>query len=241
MFFESGVVMRRTHMKKLLIASILLAGMINYAHAADVPQEVVVVPDVFTWSGVYVGGNIGGAWGHTDADSNAPGAIGFSPDQEFDNSGVTGGAQIGYNYQINQFVLGAEADINWVDLNDRSDEITVGVGDFYRTKHDWFGTVRGRAGYAWDRALIYATGGFAYGNVEDRYVSPVGLNSSTSSTRTGWTVGGGAEYAFTDNWTVRAEYLFVDLGDHRFTSPLVDDVRFDHKFNVVRAGLNYKF
>ena len=128
----------------------------------------------------------------------------------------------------------------WILTTD-SDEITDGVGDFYHTKQDWFGTVRGRVGYAWDRTLIYATGGFAYGNVEDRYFDPVVGTTSSSSTRTGWTVGGGAEYAFTDNWTVKGEYLYVDLDDQRISAPVVDDVTFEHKFNVVRLGLNYKF
>ena len=109
-------------MKKLLIASTLLAGMNSYAHAADAPvpvQEVVVVPDVFTWSGVYIGVNLGGAWGDTDADSNAPGAAGFSPDQKFDHGSALAGAQIGYNWQFNQFVIGAEADIQALDFDDR--------------------------------------------------------------------------------------------------------------------------
>jgi outer membrane immunogenic protein len=229
-------------MKKLLIASTLLAGMNSYAHAADVPvQEVVVVPNVFTWSGVYIGVNVGGAWGDNNADSNAPGAAGFSPDQKFNHGSALGGAQIGYNWQFNQFVIGAEADINALDLGGDSDEITDGVGDFYHTKHDWFGTVRGRAGYAWDRTLIYATGGFAYGRVKEEYIDPILGTFSSSSTKSGWTVGGGVEYAFTDNWTVRGEYLYVHLDEHTLSAPVVDDVTFENKFNVVRLGVNYKF
>jgi outer membrane immunogenic protein len=117
---------------------------------------------------------------------------------------------------------------------------------FTSSKLTSLGTVRGRIGYAFDRALLYATGGFAYGHVENKFNFPIDPNStsglSTSGTRTGWTVGGGLEYAITNNWTVRAEGLYVDLGKST-SGPNCTGCRFGFKntYALGRVGLNYKF
>jgi outer membrane immunogenic protein len=89
-----------------------------------------------------------------------------------------------------------------------SDEINLGGGDIYDTKIDWFGTVRGRVGYAMDRALIYGTGGLAFGSVENRYLDGPANSFSEKCTQTGWTAGAGIEYAFDDHWSAKAEYLY---------------------------------
>ena len=225
-------------MKKILLAGVAAAGLIASgaaAFAADLPSRNVApvapapVLPIFTWTGFYAGVNAGYGWGEF---SKAPG---------FDDpDGFVGGAQIGYNYQIGQFVVGLETDIQYSDLSGKTRPVTfadgnVGVG---RGEVEYFGTVRGRIGAAFDRALIYVTGGLAYGETKFRGLdTTAGLSFSKSKPTAGWTIGGGLEYAFTDNITAKAEYLYVDLGDNRYYGAN----KAETKFSVVRAGLNYKF
>jgi len=225
-------------MKKILLAGVAAAGLIASgaaAFAAALPSRNVApvapapVLPIFTWTGFYAGVNAGYGWGEF---SKAPG---------FDDpDGFVGGAQIGYNYQIGQFVVGLETDIQYSDLSGKTRPVTfadgnVGVG---RGEVEYFGTVRGRIGAAFDRALIYVTGGLAYGETKFRGLdTTAGLSFSKSKTTAGWTIGGGLEYAFTDNITAKAEYLYVDLGDNRYYGAN----KAETKFSVVRAGLNYKF
>lgn len=231
--------------------SILALAIAGPALAADLPSRHVApaapaVAPIFTWTGFYAGVNIGGAWEHgslhvRDEDTlqsiNLGAALGL---RESDSGGFTGGAQIGYNYQIGQFVVGLETDIQYSDLSGKTRPVTfadgnVGVG---RGEVEYFGTVRGRIGAAFDRALIYVTGGLAYGETKFRGLdTTAGLSFSKSKTTAGWTIGGGLEYAFTDNITAKAEYLYVDLGDNRYYGAN----KAETKFSVVRAGLNYKF
>jgi outer membrane immunogenic protein len=181
--------------------------------------------------------------------------------------GILGGAQIGYNWQSSpNWVFGIEAD--WQGSGQKASSVLpdqpyfVGlafgaVTSSYDAKIDWFGTVRGRIGYAWDRILLYATGGLAYGEVKiagtatDSGISIGGPFSSTaafggSKVNAGWTLGGGIEGALVHNWTWKAEYLYVDLGTLDTSSagpfgsePVTTHTRFTD--NVVRVGLNYRF
>ena len=143
-------------------------------------------------------------------------------------------------------MLGLEADIAWSGLNNTSTNFDItGTGFSVSSKLSSLGTVRGRIGYAFDRALVYATGGFAFGHVENATAGsydPAYYNVSTSGTQTGWTVGGGLEYAVTNNWTVRAETLYVDLGTK--TTGVNDcgcTFGFKNTYTLGRFGLNYKF
>ena len=116
--------------------------------------------------------------------------------------------------------------------------------EFFETDVKWFGTGRASLAYAVDRGLIYLTGGFAYADVENRYDDPADSNFAVSKgVKWGWTVGAGLEYAFASDWTVRAEYLYVDLGDTRgsFFDGDPFDFEFDIRFHVARVGLNYRF
>ena len=138
----------------------------------------------------------------------------FNAGDRYDITGFGGifGVNVGYNYQFaGNWVIGLEADIAGSTL-----DTSFTSADFLglKSKLNSLGTVRGRIGYAFDRALVYATGGFAYGHVENTAFNSTALsyNSSTSDWRTGWTAGAGIEYAFTNNWTVRVEGLYVDLG-----------------------------
>jgi outer membrane immunogenic protein len=209
-------------MKKILLSSVALLGLASGAMAADLPSRRAPAPiiasvPVFTWTGFYVGVNAGYGWNTND--SITVGGVRFDLDDE---GGFVGGAQAGYNYQIGSFVVGLEGDIQYADFggDDRFDFDNDGIADDDFNNSDWFGTVRARAGVAFDRALIYATGGFAF-----------------ADDATGWTVGGGLEYAFTNNLSAKVEGLYVNLDqDDNFLG--IDN---DAEFGVVRAGLNFRF
>lgn len=167
----------------------------------------------YSWTGPYLGANIGYQWGSiTNHNPTEP-------------NGVMGGFQAGYNWQAGQFVFGAETDIQLSGAEDRFAA--------WKFSNPWFGTLRGRVGYAMNNVLFFGTGGLAYGNVEADL-----FGMSMSKTHMGWTVGGGLEVALTNNWTAKAEYLFVNLNDESYFLP-------GHKFglesNVLRLGVNYRF
>lgn len=218
-------------MKKIIgsgiVAATLLAGL--PAFAADLPQayptkapEPIIAVPAFSWTGFYIGANAGYMWG-----SGQDGINGLDPE------GWLGGGQLGFNYQFgNNVVLGAEADFQGSDISDSGD-----IFDIYgtRSKMDYFGTVRGRVGYAFDNVLPYVTGGFAWGHNK---VTDTDFDLSSENTHYGWTVGGGVEYALTNNWTVKAEYLYMDLGQEYYDS-IGEDVGLTS--STARLGVNYKF
>lgn len=191
----------------------------------------------FSWTGLYIGATVGGGWGESRFDDGAP-------SNPFDIDGFVGSAAVGYNLQLDRnWVVGIEADI--------SSGISGGFGPGNLgqpngggwfcgsgacvTDVNWFGTVRGRIGYASSTLLVYGTGGLAYGRVESEIENSVVQVSDTS---VGWTVGGGLEYAFAPNWSAKIEYLHVDLGWTRSANGFF--FRSDAEFDVVRAGLNYR-
>ena len=202
-------------MKKILLSSVALLGLASGALAADLPSRrapapmIAAVP-VFTCTGFYVGVNAGYGWNTNDDFV----FNGLRYDYN-DDGGLVGGAQAGYNYQIGSFVVGLEGDIQYADFGGDND---FGILGYDYDRSDWFGTVRARAGVAFDRALVYATGGFAFADDAN-----------------GWTVGGGIEYAFTNNLSAKIEGLYVNLDQ--------DNAFFDDEveFGVVRAGLNFRF
>jgi outer membrane immunogenic protein len=268
-------------MKKLLLAGVALTGLVAGAgavSAADLPARTapiapVAVPAVpiFTWTGFYAGVNAGYGWQNNEDSSffvpagtfgpgTAGGIVSFADDE---GDGFVGGGQIGYNYQMGTFVIGVEADLQWADLGG-SDGLATFPASFPGTfvpagaggGVDWFGTVRARLGFAFDRALIYATGGFAYGGTDN---GDTGFfDDGGDDTRTGWALGGGVEYAFTQNLTFGLEGLWVNLdGDNRGTfvgtvedptgdvvpvfAPGVDRGDDENDFFVARAKMNFKF
>jgi outer membrane immunogenic protein len=223
-------------MKGPLVASALLSLIGGHAFAADaVNVEPAAVHD---WSGVYVGGQIGYGFGKTDATYNLPNTPTVRGSQDYDTDGFLGGVQIGYNYQINAAVLGVVADFSGADIKGHSGEITSGLSDSYDTKVDWFGTLRARAGYAFDRTLVYGTGGLAFGSVENQY--PYN-GFSEKNTKIGWTIGAGLEQAISDHWSASFEYQYVDLRDQTIDFAPNSSTTFDNTFNTVKIGMNYKF
>jgi outer membrane immunogenic protein len=218
-------------MKNYLLSGVAALGLIaaGAASAADLPSRkgpvaAPIYAPVFTWTGFYVGANAGYAFGNVKAGAFAlPRTVAIG-----DIDGFIGGGQVGYNYQMGQFVLGLEADLQGGDLNSSN-----GFGDRVRT--DYFGTVRARAGLAVDRFMPYVTGGWAYGNVK---TTIAGIGSTDKTHTGGYAVGAGLEYAFTNNLSAKIEYLYVDLGEK---SVFNTGVKVGTDFSVVRAGLNYRF
>lgn len=187
----------------------------------------------FNWTGFYVGANLGGRW-LQDRGNIAGNPYGLN------STSFVGGLQGGYNYQIGNIVLGLEAD---VDYGRNSRTSLLATGDQIRTRLDWSGSVRGRAGYAFDRFLVYGTGGLAWANFDTRGTDAAGNTSSSSRTRAGWTVGGGLEYAVTNNVSVRGEYLYADYGSPTISYPgtAVGTHRETLTSHLARIGVNWKF
>lgn len=219
-------------MKNYLLSGVAALGLLaaGAATAADLPARkgpvmAPVYAPVFTWTGFYVGGNAGYGWGNVNAGNTfATRTVTIG-----DTDGFVGGGQIGYNYQMGQFVLGLEADIQGADLKTGSNVF----GDSVST--DYYGTVRARVGVAFDRILPYVTGGWAYGNVK----TTIGGVGSTDKTHTGgYALGAGIEYAFTNNLVGGVEYQYVDLGEKNVFN---SGIKVGHDFSVVRARLSYKF
>jgi outer membrane immunogenic protein len=210
-------------LRRILLASVGAIALAGSAFAADLPSRApppVYVPPapIFTWTGIYIGGQIGYAWGtsNTNLGDNFGDYTSFSTN----NSGVIGGAHVGYNLQLSQFVVGLEGDVDGSSLSktvygDPLIGAGTGFGVFVPTTISGNlgvqGSIRGRVGYAWDRVLLYATGGVAFGGFNGSISTPIGYDSA-STTRVGWTLGGGLEYAVTNNWSIRAEYRYTQFG-----------------------------
>lgn len=216
-------------MKRLLIATTALTALAaSSALAADIPARMPVkapvIAPMFNWTGFYLGVNVGGAWTNTDIGSNSTGFI--------------GGGQIGYNWQAigSPWVLGIEADFQG-STQSKGGVFVTALGPVTASVDlPWFATVRGRLGYSWDRVMIYATGGFAAQEVElNAGFGPIiGTNSST---KTGWTVGGGIEWAFWDRWSTKFEYLYINTSGVSVLG--LSSGRIEN--NIARAGVNYRF
>ncbi|MBB4040458.1 outer membrane immunogenic protein [Microvirga flocculans] len=255
----------------LLASSAAVALATTAASAADLPSRrapapVVAAAPLFTWTGFYAGVNAGYTWGDntmtlSSVDPDFFAGVPLAGFGRSKNEGsFTGGGQIGYNYQIGSAVLGLETDLNYVNLNDRyaltfADAVDSAILEA-RHKVQWFGTLRARLGFTpAERLLVYATGGLAYGSVKTNTGLAVdtadmgsgAFSASKSDTRWGWALGAGAEYAVTNNLTLKAEYLYVDLDSKNLsaTSPQFPGVSYNVKdetsFHTLRAGLNYKF
>jgi outer membrane immunogenic protein len=252
-----------------LIAAASTIALTQIASAADLPVKAPRYtppppPPPYSWTGFYAGGNIGYSWGNADA-SYTEDELSATPKTLSGSSsvdGIIGGGQIGYNWQIQNWLLGFEADFQGSgEKGDFSKSYPFTVSSFalnygQETKISWFGTVRGRVGVLINPTLLlYGTGGLAYGrikvsgNLNDTSCgTPCPWSYGNSTTKTGWTAGAGIEGAIlnTRDWTWKIEYLYMDLGtvsgngfDNDFSGPFTWSTKFTD--NIVRGGINYRF
>lgn len=268
--------MRRSSLPLIAAAIFVSGAFFERATAADIPAPVYKAAPAavvaYSWSGLYGGVHGGYGWGSSDVGigindptgiTQAAAAAGVFPlSYSFDRDGYVAGGQIGFNYQTGWWVWGLEADFSATGIKgSQVSQVQCPVCfapllSSVSQDMTWFGTVRGRVGFASGNWLVYGTGGLAYGHVTSNYMQtnvPFGglltIVGSRSSVDTGWTAGGGVEYGF-GPWSVRAEYLYFDLGDRSFDAPnplappalgvkLIPNFT-DHG-SIVRAGLNYRF
>jgi outer membrane immunogenic protein len=234
--------------KGLLLASAAITSLpIGIASAADLPARMpakapVVVAPPFTWTGFYVGGNLGAVWARSEFRETDPGPLGFADTSTY--VGVIGGVQAGYNWQISNIVLGAEADFDASSATKSVVLLPQGGVETHDMRLSWLATARGRGGLAFDRFLPYVTGGVAFAHLRNEFTD-TGLISQTigrNGTATGWTVGGGVEYAFDRRWSAKAEYLYAKFPDVNVTTvsgPYTFNFR--DSLSIARVGVNYRF
>jgi outer membrane immunogenic protein len=261
--------------RKIFVFAVAAAGFANAAHAADMRMPMKAAPApiaaIFSWTGFYIGVNGGGAFGQdhnvivNETLAGAPFVSGTWPGRGTFGSlaptGGFGGGQIGYNYQVQNWVWGIEADLQGASIRDTAaatlpyisgvNTITVASSQ----KVDWFGTVRGRVGIAFDRLLVYGTGGLAYGQTSysQTMSDTFGFVAAGSDkhTRTGWVAGGGIEWAFAPNWSVKGEYQYIDLGRRNLTiaertvaggaTAFAISSTARTELHTGRIGINYRF
>jgi len=218
-------------MKRILIAGALALAAGGQALAADLPQPgpppprgpatyVPVAVPYYNWGGIYIG--INGGYGFGTVTPSPAGSVAFSP------SGFLAGGTVGANFQAGAFVFGVEGDIDYsgVTASLPAADLPPGATGTFDSK--WIGTARGRAGYAIDRVLLYVTGGGAFANFQGPGFTTTGI---------GFTGGAGIEFALAQNWTAKAEYLFVDIPNASVTGG--GSAKFTE--SLARAGINYKF
>jgi outer membrane immunogenic protein len=262
-------------LRKIAALSICLLGLASAALADGYAPRYGRTCCQFSWTGFYVGANVGVLWDDSSHTLSPSGSFLTDPDTvpinsvitrtgDLDATSLTGGVQVGYNHQMGMLVVGVESDFNGAGSRASDSVVTSLPGPLLTgtmthgvdEKLEWFGTLRARVGIADARWLIYATGGWAFGHVNSSTFVKFSrdgdvYSSSFSETRSGWVAGGGFEYAFRDNWTVKGEVLWMDLGKVSYVSPERNGLYpgFSYTYTthldlnevVARVGLNYKF
>jgi outer membrane immunogenic protein len=240
--------------RKLIAAAIALVSF--PAFAADMPLKArpAIAPAPFSWTGFYLGGNVGYGWGHADGGTvsffQPIGTLaGTIPGNSIDTNGVIGGGEIGFNQQLGNWVLGIEGDFSGTGM--KGSITNTALSYTAHSEIDWLATVRGRLGVAFDRTLVYGTGGLAVGSVkstlDDTYPGPVVITTSSTNTHVGWTAGAGVATMLTQSWSVKLEYLHVDLGSKQYNHnepsppgwPLIS-YNASVTADVVRGGFDFK-
>ncbi|HEY0331781.1 MAG TPA: outer membrane protein [Rhodopseudomonas sp.] len=228
-------------MKKFLLGTVALVAMAATvpAFAADLGARTYtkapayVAAPIYNWTGFYIGGHVGGAFVGDDS-------IGTGATRSSDGT-FLGGVQGGYDYQFApNWVLGVEAQYSWLDQG--TDPVVVGGVYSFSDKQKGLGSVTGRIGYTWGPALLYVKGGYAFADY-DTTVTIVGTGAAAgvSSKSDGYTVGGGLEYLFTQNWSGKIEYQYYNFGNTSFITPGLVVGGFTNDVHSVKAGLNYRF
>ena len=249
----------------LMSAAAMSLGLAHAAVAADLGVAPTYAPPVApvgpTWTGLYLGVNGGGGWSHLSLSTTPIGPIaatlGNPGSLSTTINGAVFGGQLGYNWQVGNWVFGAEGDFDDAGINGAQQSIFPGLAgplDSIQVHENinWLATARGRLGYIWGPTLIYVTGGGAWANIGSTVLLNEGLAGvaaagSFNNQRSGWTLGAGYEWMIAPNWIGRAEYLYYSFSDntHSFNFPLgfgADAITINKlNVNVIRVGLNYKF
>jgi len=247
-------------MKRLLLGSVALMALalVSPASAADLPAPaykapVAAPPPVYSWTGFYIGGNVGGAWVGDNSVTDTDLGLNFGGNN---NDGrFIGGGTVGFNYQFNNFVFGVEGDFDWAANNNNSATVLVGAAAVpfqVTTGTPWVTTVAARFGVAFDRWLVYGKAGGGW--VGSNNFTVTNLNngnsfSGGSGSDGGWLVGGGVEWAFAGNWSAKIEYDYLGLNSRSFTTATglgiipAGDTFSTGNLNVemVKFGINYRF
>lgn len=252
-------------MRSLVPAITLMVAFGSYAAKA---ADFKAASPVFSWTGCYVGGHAGWMRNNSEVSTTPIGAAadligpagvrantyGYHPT----GSDFSAGAHYGCSRQFGSWVLGLDSSWSWSGLDEKIDaSIPPGIFVAHRESStqqvEWFTTTRARAGYAFDRMMVFVAGGLAAGRVSSEFVWDPGavlggvtMSGSEARTRYGWTIGGGAEYALSDNWFLRGEYLYVDLGKLSYDAAFLNvapewNARVDTGFHTIRLGLSYRF
>ncbi|MGA7325778.1 MAG: outer membrane beta-barrel protein [Rhodomicrobium sp.] len=245
--------------RRIVLASVSAIALTAAANAADmyVPGAAPAGPGgykdsvyIYNWSGFYLGADVGGAWGHVDLKDTTggvpPGPFSFSAD------GVLGGGTLGYNLQRGHFVFGIEGDMGYMNLSGSTIVASSNPAYHQNVTLDGgaYGDVTGRLGYAFDRTLLYAKGGFAFYSGEGEQVTTKpGYTSTGTGTFTGWTAGGGIEHFISPAWSVKAEYMHFDFGTKGGAQTSVSDPPIGYVYkntfavtaDSAKAGINYHF
>jgi len=213
------------------------------ALAADLPMKArpAPPPPVFSWTGFYIGANIGGAWSNGTVTDLVTGA-----NLSTDSSGFIGGGQIGFNYQFNTFVLGAEWDIDGTTISKTSNVVATGSGNLQASANtDWISTLAARFGFAFDHWLLYGKAGGAWVQNSATLANlTTGGSISASNTNSGWMAGVGGEWAFAPQWSAKLEYDHVELDNWSFSTNSIivnDRLNVSRHIDMVKAGINWRF
>lgn len=217
-------------MKKLFCSAAILGLNMLTSITAQAADSVA-----YDWSGIYLGANVGGAWNNSNWTDGSGRSTPFDPN----GSGWVGGGQIGYRQQINNIVLGIEGNLDFASLEGKA--LCLGTVPNCITKQNFLGSVQANLGFAADKLYVYGTGGIAFTNYDHSEEITLVQKWNTDS-RTGWTAGIGAEYAFGNNWSAGVQWNYYDFGSVTVgggTNPV--SVNFKETENVVTARLNFKF
>lgn len=227
--------MRNTSVALAIVAGVSLGA--HNALAADLPARPapIAVAPLYSWTGCYIGGNLGGAWANADF-GGAANASGTS-------TSIAGGLQVGCDYQTGAFVFGIRNMYDWTDVNGSAAFGGPGAGFVWNSNMSWFDTLTGRVGYAVQPAwLLYLQGGFAWARANQSITGPAGvLGAQLSNTRTGWTIGAGMEYLISPNWSVFLEYNYADFGTNSATVAGLGTVNGGLQTQTLLVGLNWRW
>lgn len=229
----------------LLVATALAGISAQAASAADIPVRAPVYTKAapylpYNWTGLYAGVNVGYGWAKLDG-TGTLGALSNSGSETL--TGIIGGGQFGYNWQAsNNIVFGIETDIQASGESKTTNRTYFGLPFNGTAKATYFGTVRGRLGYAFDRWMPYVTGGFGYGEATVDATLGTIRTFSHSESKGVWVVGGGVETALVGNWTAKLEYLLLgaDVTNTFNTTSGPLTVNNTVRNNILRVGLNYR-